>query len=156
MTSPTDPPQTLKEGRSIMIQWGGQTGARKRASAEEVWRGEEKCRHWDEPHLLSRCIPQSMRTHKKQMWVPVVGGWGEINDSRAAAAVWGTTQRFLSKTAVHAKGDSRGEFKTGGGGGGSKCHQHWLNPPPKPAGMLSTHCSICTQKKGHCRGDRKS
>lgn len=41
MTSPTDPPQTLKEGRSTIIQRGGQTGAQKRASAEEVWRGEE-------------------------------------------------------------------------------------------------------------------
>lgn len=41
MTSPTDPTQTLKEGRSIIIQRGGQTGARKRVSAEEVWQREE-------------------------------------------------------------------------------------------------------------------
>lgn len=41
MTSPADPPQTLKEGRSPIIQSRGQSRARKRAKAEEGWRKAE-------------------------------------------------------------------------------------------------------------------
>lgn len=76
MTSPTDPPQTLKEGRSAIIQQGGQTGARKRVSAEEVWPGEESTDIEMSRTLMSplSLYPQSMSTHKTQMWVPVVGG----------------------------------------------------------------------------------
>lgn len=74
MTPPTDPPHTLKEGRSPIIQRRGQTRARKRASADEGWRGEESPDMEMIPALMSP-YSQAPRTHKKkQMWVPVVGG----------------------------------------------------------------------------------
>lgn len=67
MTSPTDPPQTLKEGRSPIIQRRGQTRARKRASADEGWRGEESP---DMEMIPARSpyshSPQSMREQKKK------------------------------------------------------------------------------------------
>lgn len=77
MTSPTDPPQTLKEGRSTIIQRGGQTGAGKRVSAEEVWRAEESSdteRSRNTDVSLVAVSPINENTQKKQKWVPAVGG----------------------------------------------------------------------------------
>lgn len=80
MMSPADPPQTLKEGPSPIIQRGGQTRAQKRASADEGWRGEESTDIEMIPALMSTYseYPRSMRIHekrrKKKCWVPVVGG----------------------------------------------------------------------------------
>lgn len=155
MTSPTDPPHTLKEGRSPIIQRRGQTRARKRASADEGWRGEESPDMEMIPALMSPYsqAPRSTRTHKKKANAGSCGGRVrglmiqeplQLSEGRHRGS--SARQQYMRKATLEVS------LRWGGG---SKCHQHWLNPPPKPTGMLSTHCSICTQKKGHCRGDRK-
>lgn len=163
--SPTDTPplkkKTLKEGRSPIIQPRGQRteweeGERQGRMAQHRPWAQESEKSGAMSQLMSPPqpeLPQSVRDRtERQMWVLWWGVRGLMRKEPLQLAEG--QQGGSSESHQHLRKGTL-EVSLRLGGGGSECHQHWVYPPPKPAGMLSAQCSICTENKGWRQGERE-